>query len=136
LQVLDKVKAPATGIVSPLGESSATVSFVAPAKGLTTAVDIPMAEAVRSKEPLEVGDMETMRIRIDGLTKHSHRATVERAEEPGRFIPAEVRDPAFEQRPNAYTRALEADNEIMVHATPTYRAGVLHRLYVMGVVKE
>jgi len=133
LQVLNLVKAPAGNIIAPVGVSSSSISFVEPASGATTTLAFPEAEAVRSKEPLEVGDMQTMKIRIDGLIKHTRRATVVRPEEPARFLSAEVRDPAFDQTPNVYTDALGADAEITVLATPSYRAGELFRLYIMGL---
>jgi hypothetical protein len=47
-------------------------------------------------------------------------------------LPAEVRDPAFDQTPNIYTQALADDLEITVQATPTYRGEELYRLYIMG----
>lgn len=132
LEVLDRIKPAAASIAAPVGESSSNVSFIEPSSGLTTTIDVPMADAVRSKETLEVGDMQQMTIRIDGITKHSRRATVVRSDEPGRFIPAEVRDPAFDLTPNAYTQALAEDAELHVMATPTYRGGELYRLYIMG----
>ena len=133
LEVLDRVKPAAAAIAAPVGESSSSLSFVEPTSGQVTTIGFPEAEAVRSKEQLEVGDMQTMKIRIDGLIKHSRRATVVSADEPGRYLPAEVRDPAFDQTPNPYTEALADDSEISVQATPTYRAGELHRLYIMGI---
>ena len=78
--------------------------------------------------------METMKIRIDGLIKHTRRATVVRIDEPGAFLSAEVRDPAFDQTPNVYTQALGDDSELVVQAKPTYRGGELYRLYIMGSV--
>jgi hypothetical protein len=58
LQVLDRIKPSAALITKPVGESSNSVSFVEPQTGKTTTLDVPMAEAVRSKEVLEVGDMQ------------------------------------------------------------------------------
>jgi hypothetical protein len=134
LQVLDRIKPSAALITKPVGESSNSVSFVEPQTGKTTTLDVPMAEAVRSKEVLEVGDMQTIKIRIDGIIKHSRRATVVRADQPDRYLAAEVRDPAFDQTPNIYTQALADDTELTVHATPTYRGEELYRLYIMGSI--
>jgi hypothetical protein len=132
LQVLDRIKPSAAAITAPVGESSNSVSFVEPKSGDATTLGIPMAEAVRSKEVLEVGDMREMKIRIDGITKHTRRASVISADQPDKFLPAEVRDPAFDQTPNIYTQALADDLEITVQATPTYRGEELYRLYIMG----
>lgn len=133
LEVLDRIKPQASSIAAPVGESSSSLSFVEPSTGRTTTLGVPEAEAVRSKEALEVGDMQPMTIRIDGLTKHTRRATVISPDEPTRYIPAEVRDPAFDQTPNVYTEAFATDSELRVQATPSYRAGELYRLYIMGV---
>lgn len=136
LDVLDRVKAPAGNVAAPVGGSSSEVSFVDTASGKETTLGVPEAAAVRSKEPLEVGDMEVMKIQVDGLIKHSRRATVIRVDEPDRFVAAEIRDPLFDDTPNAYTDALGSDTVLTVRATPTRRAGELYRLYIMGIEKE
>lgn len=139
LDVIDRIKPHAANVVAPLGDSAEVVQFKLSddhAGTEITEIDVAMAAAVRSKEVLEVGDIEEMEIRIDGVIKHSSRVSVERPSEPGKFIPAEVRDPAFDQRPNAYTKALECDEVLVVQAKPTYRGGELYRLYIMDVITK
>ncbi len=75
--------------------------------------------------------MTKMRVRVDGMIKHSRALKVEIEDRPGHFVNAEVRDPAFEHMPNAYTRALESDAFIEVSAKPTYRDGELVKLHIM-----
>jgi hypothetical protein len=133
LKVLEHLRPNAGGVTGPLGESSSSVSFIDPDSGSSTTLGIPEATAVRSKEPMEVGDMEIMTIQIDGLTKHSRRATVINMADPNRYIPAEIRDPLFDVTPNDYTDALGTGASLRVLATPTYRSGELFRLYIMGI---
>ena len=70
--------------------------------------------------------------RLDVAALLSAFKTATFVDQPGRFLPAEVRDPAFDQTPNIYTQALANDTELRVRATPTYRGEELYRLYIMG----
>lgn len=90
-----------------------------------------MADAIRAKEILEVGDMEKIRVRVDGVTIHNRSLKVELPEYPGKFYSAEVRDPAFDQTPNIYTAAI--GQFLDVEAKPTRRPnGDLVKLYIMN----
>ena len=74
LSVLDKILPAVRGAVAPVGPScdSVSVSHGEPSlEAPRTSVDVVMADAIRSKEKLEVGDMETMRVKVDGLIRHS-----------------------------------------------------------------
>lgn len=133
LAVLDRIKVPAASVAAPLGEYSSSVSFISPDSGQSTTLRVPEAMALRSKEPLEVGDMQVMTIQVDGLIKHSRRATVVSAAEPNRFISAEIRDPLFDTAPNPYTDAIGSGHALTVMATPTYKDGELFRLYIMSL---
>ncbi|MGD9470749.1 MAG: hypothetical protein AB7G24_01470 [Novosphingobium sp.] len=133
LQVLDRLAPHASAVAVPVGESSNVMRLRVPGTGQETEIGVPEAAAIRSKEPLEVGDPRIMRIRIDGLTKHTNRGSVELPDEPGRYFPAEIRDPLFEQTPNPYISAMNSSEEIHVNAVPSYRAGELFRIYIMGL---
>ena len=122
---------PLRKLAAPVGRAAETLTLDAPAGRPPTVIDVPMAEAIRSNEPLEVGDMQRMRLRVDGVIKHTRKLKVETEDRPGEFINAEVRDPAFDSRPNVYTRALEGDGYLDVDAKPTYRNGELVKLHIM-----
>lgn len=125
---------PLKQVVSPIGRTSETLSIPSPMGLAPTVIDVPMAEAVRSKEPLEVGDMTRMRVRVDGLIKHNRQLKVELEGDPGRYLNAEVRDPAFDETPNVYTQAVSDESFIEVDAKPTYRNGELVKLHIMNAV--
>lgn len=133
LQVVDRL-APATQqVVAPVGPSCEVLEIGRPRQGKPTLVDVPMAEVIRGKEPLEVGDLTRVRVRVDQLTKHSRQMKVELPSEPGRFIPAEVRDPAFDQVPNSYTDAIASDDTIEVDAKLTTKPdGTVVKLHIMN----
>lgn len=133
LEVMDRLTPAAKQIVAPVGPSCNVVKFENPKQGQpATEVDVPMADAVRSSGQLEVGDMERMRVKLDGVIKHNRSVKVEIAGDPGRYVNAEVRDPSFEQSPNIYTDALVSGDFIEVNVKPTRRrTGELVRLYIM-----
>lgn len=131
LDLVDRLAAPLREVVAPLGQSSETLTLAAPAGDEATVIDVAMAEAVRSKEPLEVGDMTKFRVRVDGVIKHSRQLKVEIEGQEGRFVSAEVRDPIFDSGPNVYTRALSDAGYLEVDAKPTYRDGELVKLHIM-----
>lgn len=134
LQVVDRLAPHASSVAVPVGDLANVLRFRRRSDGATTEIGVPEAAAIRSKEPLEVGDETLMMLRIDGLTKHTNRGSVELPEEPGRYYPAEIRDPVFEVSPNPYISAMNGDEVIHVRVVPSYRAGELHRLYIMGFV--
>lgn len=123
-------------MVAPVGRTSETLSIGAPPGLPPTVVDVPMAEAVRSKEPLEVGEMTRMRVRVDGLIQHSRQLKVEIEDRPGHYVNADVRDPAFDERPNVYTDAVSSAGYILIDAKPTYREGELVKLHIMNAVRN
>ena len=90
LGVLDRLQPAAKGLVAPVGPSADTAKLLADQTGgpklLTHQIDVPMADAIRSKDKLEVGDMENMRLRVDGLIHHNRQLKVEHPDIPGKFI--------------------------------------------------
>lgn len=125
--LVDRLAPAASAIVAPVGRSCEALQI---SDGThTTEVDVPMAQAVRSKAELEVSDMMTMRIRIDGVVVHTRTLKVEDPDEPGRFVSAEVRDPAFTDGENIYTRSVT--KFLNVQAKATYRDGRLFKLHIM-----
>ena len=116
-------------VVAPIGSSCESAAFTA--GGQTTEVDLPMADAIRSGDILEVGDMETMQVKVDGFTHHNRQLKLLHNDAPGRFITGHVRDPAFESAPNVYTEAATNQGWLKVTAKPTRKDGRLQALYIM-----
>ncbi len=70
-------------------------------------------------------------LRLDGFVHHTKKLNVENPENPGTFISADIRDPAFDVVPNAYTEAANVKGVLRVQAKLGYRAGVLEKIYIM-----
>jgi len=132
---LDKLAFPAAQAVAPVGRSVRTAGFSAGTAPLTE-VDEPMADAIRSKGELEVGDLQEMTLQTDGFIHHSRKLNVEHPNEPGTYIHADVKDPLFEAVPNVYTDAANRKATIVVQAKPAFRAGRLERIYIMDFGRE
>ena len=98
-----KFNRPAQRAVTPIGPFCNQISL--PHKDRITEIDLPLADAIRSKGKLEVGDMEIMTVVVDGFTHHNRQLRILLPEMPGRYLTAYVRDPAFDTAPNIYTEA-------------------------------
>lgn len=133
LRLVDRLKPAAAQVAVPMGESADILRIARTPGGTAEVIGVPEAVAIRTKEPMEVGDPTIMKVRIDGLVKHTNRGSVELADEPGKFVNAEIRDPLFEVTPNPYIAAMNSDELIEVNAVPTYKSGELFKLYVMGL---
>lgn len=134
LALVDKLKPAAQEIVAPIGRSAGTLS-IGIAGNASVVVDEPMADAIRSKDEIEVLDMEELTFRIDGVTLHNRQLKVEFADAPGKFVSADVRDPLFEVEGNPYLNAFFAKRDVTVLAKRALKkTGELHRLYVMNFV--
>ena len=96
-------------------------------------VDLPTADVIRAKGELEVTELQTIELRVDGFVHHNRKLNVEHPEQPGRFISADVRDPLFDKVPNAYTEAAANQAMLLVQAKFGYRAGALEKIYVMDL---
>ena len=98
-----------------------------------TDIDFPMATTIRSNAKLEVGDMEKMRIRVDGVTLYNRQLRVVHPDVPGKHLTAHVRDPAFDSTPNIYIDALGSRKVLEVDAKRSVdkRSGDLRQLYIM-----
>ena len=123
-----KLYAPARQVVSPVGPSCDRLVLQ---DAEFTEIDLPVAESIRSRGKLEVGDMETYRIKVDGFIHHNKQLKIEHPHEKGKFITGHVRDPAFQNAPNVYTEAATKQGWLKVTAKPTSREGRLEALYIM-----
>lgn len=131
LEVLDRSHRFAAQSVTPVGPSSDTVSVQMEGRPDVTVVDVPMADAIRSKDRIEVGDMQVMRVRVDGFIHHSRQLKVENPDEPGSYLTAYVRDPLFEASPNVYTAAASTRGWLNATVKPSYKEGRIVGLYIM-----
>ena len=126
----NRLALPAIRAVAPVGPSVDQFKLNGSAAP-TLLVDLPTADAIRAKGELEVTELKTMRLRVDGFVHHNKKLNVENPEKARGYITADVRDPIFEQVPNVYTEAAANKSEIVVQAKLGYRAGILERIYIM-----
>lgn len=129
LAVIEKLRPAAVQIMAPVGKSAESLTLIAANDTEPSVFDVATAQALRSRNELEVSDMQTMRLKVDGITVHNRTLKVEDPDEPGRFVTAEIRDPAFNDGENVYT--LSVTKHLEVQAKATYRDGKLHRLHIM-----
>lgn len=133
LDVLDRVAPLAKKAVSPIGQSCDSLQIGEDAGPALISVDAPMADAIRIDDAnTEVGDMETMRVKVDGFTRHNRQMKIAHPDVVGKFITAEILDPAFSTSPNVYTEAANVDGWLEVHAKRTLKDGKLVRLHILN----
>ncbi|MCW2361630.1 MULTISPECIES: hypothetical protein [Sphingobium] len=95
-------------------------------------IDLPTADAIRAKGELEVTELQETELRIDGFVHHTKKLNVENPDAPGTYLSADVRDPAFDIVPNAYTEAANVKGVLRVQVKLGYRAGQLEKIYVLN----
>ena len=119
----------AKNIVQPVGKSSSEL-LITDGNGGTIKIDEPIADSIRSKDKLEVGNMEDYIVVVDGFTHHNKQLKIIHPEEPGRYINGNVRDPQFDHSPNIYTDAASHKSRLKVKAKPTLKEGRINTLYI------
>ncbi|MCB8883999.1 hypothetical protein ACELLULO517_27425 [Acidisoma cellulosilytica] len=134
INVASGLKKPAIAAVAPIGR---TVSSLTICAGELTAatVDEPMADAIRDKGDLEIGDLQTMALVTDGWVYHNQTLSIHHPDVPGKFIAAKVKDPLAEFGPNPYADAASMKRTIQVRAKPAYRDGMLETIYILDYIK-
>ena len=133
LGAVDRLSPAAIRAVAPIGPSVDKLRVIGRSE-TSMPIDLPVADAIRSKGELEITDLRRIDLRIDGFVRHSRKLNVENPESAGAFITADVRDPSFEISPNAYTAAAASRSSRSVQAERGYRSGVLERIYIMDCV--
>jgi hypothetical protein len=93
-----------------------------------------MAASVRSNTPILVGDLEVVDIEIDGFRRSQSNVWVRRLGVDDDWIKADVRDPSFEDVGNPYLEAASAGRTLTVAAKPTYKDGVIFKLFILHTV--
>ncbi|AQR62750.1 hypothetical protein BZG35_14645 [Brevundimonas sp. LM2] len=129
LGVIDRLRPAAVQMMAPVGRSAEQLTITSANDDDPTVFDVPMAQALRSRSDLEVSEMQPMRLKVDGITVHTRTLKVEDPNVPGRYVTAEVRDPAFTDGENVYTQSVT--KMLDVQAKATYREGILHRIHIM-----
>lgn len=135
LRLIESVKNDAVRVVTPLGKSAATVSFGIKFDERSVTVDEPMAQAVRSKDDLEIGDMETMTVMLDAPFRQRGAAKVEIEGMLGRLIQAEIRDPRFNTSDDPYVAAFASRTPLRVLARRAIREGETLKIYIMDTAR-
>lgn len=128
----DKLSNAAIQAVRPVGPSVDNFKLNG-TKAPPLLVDLPTADVIRAKGELEVSELQTIDLKVDGFVHHSKKLNVEHPDQPGRFISADVRDPVFDNVPNAYTEAAGNQDTLRVQAKLGYRAGILEKIYIMDL---
>jgi hypothetical protein len=99
-------------------------------------VDVPMADAIRAKTVPEFSDIEKMTLLVDGFSHHSKTLKVERPDEPGKFMNAVIKDPAFDEVPNIYTQSAEAKSRISAAVKLARKNGKLEQIYILDAAEH
>jgi hypothetical protein len=134
LKLARMMKQSAKDVVGPLGQTASSVYFGSKLDERHETVDEPMASAIRSPVDLKVGDMEEVDVEFDGFQASRGVMFARRVGMDEGWIRAQVQDPKFQKLPNAYSEAASQQRPLRVFATPTYKDGQVHRLFIMGIV--
>lgn len=104
LNVMDaKMRKDAIDIVHPVGRSCDTILING-----DQIIDIPIAEEIRSSGKLIIGNRESIRVKVDGFTRHNNQLKIILPSSPNRYVTGVVQDPAFFRDDNVYFRAAAA----------------------------
>ena len=137
LRLVDKLRPAARLVVAPVGRSCNELILPSATPGHATVIDVAMADAIRAKEPVEVGDMTRMLVHVDtvSISRRAMRVLVAGLAEDT-LVEAVIRDPTFDENPNHNIYTASLGGELMVDVKPTYRkeTGELIRLHVMNAV--
>lgn len=136
LGLADRLAPTARDIVDPVGRSASSLAIDGVSRKPSAVIDEATADAIRSREEIELQEYAVFTLRVDGIIRHSRTIKAEFIDKPGDFVTADVRDPEFDSVPNSYTDALSNGMPITVRARPALRSGSLFKLYVMEVLTE
>jgi hypothetical protein len=107
----------AMNVVKPVGRSCSEFSTYTETASIK--IDEATADAIRSKEDVEVSDLVEMEFRVDGLVRHERKLRVFDPEDPSRELWVQIADPAFDEEPNAYIRAFVEHRSIRLTGKST-----------------
>ncbi|VFU08478.1 conserved protein of unknown function [Methylocella tundrae] len=92
-------------------------------------IDEPVAEALRSRGELTVGESREYRVRLEGVFKTNGACRV-RLLDLDKIVVGKITDPSVGSAGNVYTRALNDGAELIVVAKPTMKDGNINRLFI------
>lgn len=121
----------AQNFVAPVGPACDEVSIGHGIHG--SSIDIPMADAIRSKGDVEVSDLEDLVVAVDGFEHHNKTLKIGRLDGPG-YMSAIITDPAFDVIPNIYTQAAERQARLAVQAKRTTRDGRIEKVHISNAL--
>lgn len=113
--------------VAPIGQSADFLEHKQ--KEQLFLIDQPMADAIRSKDELEVVDMQDYLCYIRGVDTISGTCKIELVRE-NVIVNGKISDPNLSQAGNIYTHALDEQGEIVITAKATLKDGIIHKLYI------
>lgn len=135
LRLVDKLHPAAKQVVAPVGPSCNELIIPALVGMPSTAIDVAMADAIRMREPVEVGDMTRMLVHVDtvSISRRTMRVSFP-DDQSGQFVDAAIRDPAFDESPNHNIYTASLGGTLAVDVKPTFRkaTGELIRLHVLN----
>lgn len=127
-RLVEQTAAPLREMAAPVGR---TVKSIEHFKGTdeSVVVDQPVAEALRSREEVVIGEVITMRGRIKAVdtVKGTGKILIEGQDRP---IKVQITDPILTVPNNVYTHALDSQAEVEVSAKPLSKSGTLATLFV------
>ncbi len=98
-------------------------------------IDAASAAALRSREPMEVGDEGEYVVEFQGVFKTNGACQV-LIIPGGSLVNGVITDPAVTLPENVYTEALAASRRLRVRAKPVLKDGVLSRLFISNVLPD
>lgn len=127
-RISDNNKTAAKNSVAPVGRTSKGLEHKR-SDTIMVAVDEATAEALRSKDELEVDDMKSYKGKILGANKikGSCDMLLDGFDKP---VPCKIADPAIMQVGNIYTRALDQDLIVTVKAKALLKDGQIKTLFI------
>jgi hypothetical protein len=93
-------------------------------------LDEAEAEVLRARQPMEVGDLATYTVTVEGVFKTNGACKLRILDGGDEVVSGKITDPALDHAPNIYTTALNEGLPLQVSAKPTLKNGRVHTLYV------
>jgi hypothetical protein len=121
-------RAPLRELPAPVGQS-VRIMQIGSDKASPTIIDEPIAEVLRSREPIQLGDEIEYDVLIEGVFKTNGACKVKILGE-NQIVSGKIVDPSLDKPNNVYTKALHEAQALHVIAKPTLRDGKIHKLFI------
>lgn len=116
-------------MVAPVGSTVKTLSHAKKRPG-EFLIDEPIADTIRAKGNLEVGDPVQMTVRLTAVDTTNRTVKIS-SPQFSKPIKAKIIDPALMLPQNAYTNALDNHTPVHITAKPVLKDGKLYMYYVI-----